>query len=67
MVKETGCRVRFEPVIIENVYPELDCGRYPVKREVSDRFEVWADLFKEGHDSARRGVEVQGEGRVRVE
>jgi starch synthase (maltosyl-transferring) len=39
-----------EPVIIENVYPELDCGRYPVKREVGDRFEVWADIFKEGHD-----------------
>ncbi|HKH40178.1 MAG TPA: maltotransferase domain-containing protein, partial [Rubrobacter sp.] len=43
-------RVAFEPVIIENVYPELDCGRYPVKREVDDSFEVWADLFKEGHD-----------------
>ena len=40
----------FRPVIIENVYPELDCGRYPVKREVGDRLEVWADLFKEGHD-----------------
>ena len=43
-------RRTFEPVIIENVYPELDCGRYPVKREVGDRFEVWADIFKEGHD-----------------
>jgi len=43
-------RGTFEPVIIENVYPELDCGRYPVKREVGDRFEVWADIFKEGHD-----------------
>jgi starch synthase (maltosyl-transferring) len=43
-------RGTFEPVIIENVYPELDCGRYPVKREVGDRFEVWADVFKEGHD-----------------
>src|SRR5918994_1013239 len=48
--KGDGVRVAFEPVIIENVYPELDCGRYPVKREVSDSFEVWADLFKEGHD-----------------
>jgi starch synthase (maltosyl-transferring) len=38
-------------VIIENVYPELDCGRYSVKREVGDRFEVWADIFKEGHDA----------------
>ena len=43
-------RGTFEPVIIENVYPELDCGRYSVKREVGDRFEVWADIFKEGHD-----------------
>ena len=41
----------FKPVIIENVYPELDCERYPIKREVSDRLEVWADLFKEGHDN----------------
>ena len=48
--KGDGVRVAFEPVIIENVYPELDCGRYPVKREVGDSFEVWADLFKEGHD-----------------
>jgi starch synthase (maltosyl-transferring) len=40
----------FRPVVIENVYPELDCGRHPVKREVGDRLEVWADLFKEGHD-----------------
>ena len=37
-------------IAIEDVYPELDCGRYPVKREVGDRLEVWADIFKEGHD-----------------
>ena len=40
----------FNNVIIENVYPEIECGRYPVKREVGDRFEVRADIFKEGHD-----------------
>ncbi|MEA2515922.1 MAG: hypothetical protein QOJ59_5411 [Thermomicrobiales bacterium] len=38
------------PVIIEHVTPELDCGRYPVKREVGDVFEVSADIFKDGHD-----------------
>jgi starch synthase (maltosyl-transferring) len=37
-------------VIIERVTPELDCGRYPVKREVGDLFEVSADIFKDGHD-----------------
>ncbi|MGI9048167.1 MAG: maltotransferase domain-containing protein, partial [Rubrobacteraceae bacterium] len=37
-------------VVIDGVYPELDCGRYPVKREVGDRLEVRADIIKEGHD-----------------
>ena len=37
-------------VIIENVAPVVDGGRYPVKREVGDRIEVSADVFKEGHD-----------------
>jgi starch synthase (maltosyl-transferring) len=37
-------------VVIENVAPRLDCGRYPVKREVGDRFVVSADIFKDGHD-----------------
>ncbi len=37
-------------VIFQRVWPELDCGRYPVKREVGDVFEVSADIFKEGHD-----------------
>ena len=41
---------KVKTVVIENVYPELDCGRYPVKREVGDVLEVWADIFKEGHD-----------------
>jgi starch synthase (maltosyl-transferring) len=55
-------RVAFEPVIIENVYPELDCGRYPVKREVGDSFEVWADLFKEGHDVLAAALKYREKG-----
>jgi starch synthase (maltosyl-transferring) len=35
---------------IEDVYPEIDGGRYPVKRIAGDLFEVWADLFCDGHD-----------------
>jgi starch synthase (maltosyl-transferring) len=38
---------------IEEVYPELDGGRYPVKRIVGEMFEVWADLFRDGHDKLR--------------
>ena len=37
-------------IAIESVYPELDGGRYPVKREVGDTFEVWADIVRDGHD-----------------
>jgi starch synthase (maltosyl-transferring) len=40
----------YRSVIIESVTPELDGGRYPVKREVGATFIVEADLFKEGHD-----------------
>ncbi len=36
--------------MVEGVSPELDCGRYPVKREVGDELSVRADIFKEGHD-----------------
>ncbi|AHY45474.1 protein of unknown function (DUF3416) [Rubrobacter radiotolerans] len=39
------------PVIIEDFYPELDAGRYPIKREVGDDLEVWADVFRDGHDA----------------
>ncbi len=39
-----------ETIIIEHVEPELDGGRYPVKRIVGERLEVTADIFKEGHD-----------------
>ena len=37
-------------VIIENVAPAVDGGRYAVKREVGDRMEVSADIFREGHE-----------------
>jgi starch synthase (maltosyl-transferring) len=37
-------------IAIERVYPELDCGRFPIKRVVGDRLEVWADIFRDGHD-----------------
>jgi starch synthase (maltosyl-transferring) len=36
--------------MIENISPSVDCGRYAVKRESGDLFEVFADIFKDGHD-----------------
>ncbi|HJU16106.1 MAG TPA: maltotransferase domain-containing protein [Stellaceae bacterium] len=49
-------------IVIEEVYPELDCGRYPVKRILGETFEVWADLFRDGHDKLRAVVRYAPEG-----
>lgn len=38
-------------VVIENVYPELDDGRFAVKRIVGDVVAVEADIFADGHDA----------------
>ena len=38
------------PIVIQSVWPELDGGRYAVKREVGDVLEVSADIFRDGHD-----------------
>src|SRR5687768_10270211 len=37
-------------IIIERIAPELDGGRYPVKRVVGDQLVVTADIFADGHD-----------------
>ncbi len=35
---------------IEDVYPLIDGGRFPVKRIAGERVEVWADVYRDGHD-----------------
>ncbi|MCA9860742.1 MAG: DUF3416 domain-containing protein, partial [Thermomicrobiales bacterium] len=35
---------------IEAVSPEIDNGRYPIKREVGDEVAVSADIFRDGHE-----------------
>ncbi|MET0631920.1 MAG: alpha-1,4-glucan--maltose-1-phosphate maltosyltransferase [Xanthobacteraceae bacterium] len=36
-------------IVIEDVYPALDAGRFPVKRIVREPVEVWADILRDGH------------------
>lgn len=43
-------RLGSRSILIEDVRPQVDCGRFPVKREVGDVLEVSADIFKDGHD-----------------
>ena len=35
---------------IQAIEPIVDCGRYPVKRTVGDHVDVYATIFKDGHD-----------------
>jgi starch synthase (maltosyl-transferring) len=35
---------------IGDIYPSIDGGRFPVKRIVGERVDVWADIYRDGHD-----------------
>lgn len=35
---------------IEDIFPSVDGGHYPVKRIAGESVDVWADIFREGHD-----------------
>lgn len=37
-------------VVIENVKPEIDEGRFPIKRVIGEKVVVMADIFTDGHD-----------------
>ncbi|MBV8032936.1 MAG: alpha-1,4-glucan--maltose-1-phosphate maltosyltransferase [Betaproteobacteria bacterium] len=39
--------------IVESVRPEVDCGRFPIKRVVGEEVLVEADVFTDGHDAVR--------------
>ncbi len=36
--------------IIEKVYPEIDCGKYHIRRAVGESVKVSANVFADGHD-----------------
>jgi starch synthase (maltosyl-transferring) len=43
-------------VIIENVQPQLQGGRYYIKRVAGERIDVSADIFGDGHDAVRAAL-----------
>ncbi|MGH3030230.1 MAG: alpha-1,4-glucan--maltose-1-phosphate maltosyltransferase [Gaiellaceae bacterium] len=47
---------------IERVWPQLDCGRYPVKRTLGESVDVWADIFRDGHEVLRAAVRYRRAG-----
>jgi starch synthase (maltosyl-transferring) len=36
--------------VIEDIYPSVDGGRYAVKRIAGESVDVWADIFRDGHE-----------------
>ena len=48
-------------VVVEGLAPEVDCGRFPVKRVVGDAVEVRADVFADGHDVVAAAVRYRHE------
>ena len=50
---------------ILEVKPQVDCGRYPVKRIVGDEVEVAARIFRDGHDVLGAAVRYRPAGTTR--
>lgn len=42
--------------IIEDVYPAVEDGKYPIKRIVGESIDVWVDIFRDGHDVANASL-----------
>jgi starch synthase (maltosyl-transferring) len=47
---------------IQEVAPQIDCGRYPVKRTVGERLEVTARIFRDGHETLGAAIRHRSPG-----
>ncbi|HZO08639.1 MAG TPA: maltotransferase domain-containing protein, partial [Myxococcota bacterium] len=45
-----------ERIVISEVAPQVDCGRWPAKACVGDRVEVSATVVRDGHEPLRAVV-----------
>src|SRR5690606_1048217 len=54
-------------VLIENVTPRIDGGRYPAKRTLGETVVVSADIFADGHDLITAVLRVRANGEARRE
>lgn len=54
-------------VVIENLDPLIDCGRFAVKRVIGEDLVVQADIFKDGHDVVAAALKWRKKGARRWE
>jgi starch synthase (maltosyl-transferring) len=50
---------------IQRVTPQIDCGRYPVKRTEGDRVDVTAVIFRDGHEQLGAAIRCKPPGATR--
>jgi starch synthase (maltosyl-transferring) len=50
---------------IQRVTPQVDCGRYAVKRTEGERVEVTADIFRDGHEQLGAAIRFKPAGATR--
>ena len=48
---ESPDRTFFRRVIVERIAPQIDHGRFPIKRTIGEVVDVSADVFADGHDA----------------
>jgi starch synthase (maltosyl-transferring) len=47
---------------IQEVTPQVDCGRYPVKRTVGERVDVTVRIFRDGHETLGAAIRHRSPG-----
>jgi starch synthase (maltosyl-transferring) len=50
---------------VQEVRPQIDCGRYPLKRTVGETVEVTARIFRDGHETLGATIRHRGPGSTR--
>jgi starch synthase (maltosyl-transferring) len=50
---------------IQDVTPQVDCGRYAVKRTIGDRLDVAATIFRDGHEQLGAAIRFKPPGATR--
>jgi len=58
-LKQRSADEKIPRVWIEGVLPQVDCGRFPVKRTVGEKVEVSASVFADGHDLLQAVVQYR--------
>ena len=48
---------------VRNVYPEIEGGRFAIKRVVGEAVNLWADVFADGHDIVNAAVQYRERGK----